>query len=439
MLNVSAMPVSKIHPYRRNPRVNDAAVEKVADSIKQFGWRQPIVVDKKFVIIAGHTRLLAALRLGLKEVPVHVAAELSEAQIKAYRLADNRVHEESTWNEDLLKLELGDLAGLGYDLKLTGFDADELAALLNTNAGLLPGADEDAVPALPAKPQTALGDVIELGKHRLICGDSTDPYLIEELFAGEHADMVFTDPPYNVDYVGKTAAALKIKNDHQSAAAFDDLLRRSFAVMFRQLKGGGAIYVCHADTEGLRFRRHFIETGFKLSGCLIWCKDSMVLGRSDYQWQHEPILYGWKPTKPHRWYGTRSSTTISEIMLEAPLSQVDDRTWRARFGDRWFLIRGDNLKVEELVTTVAHVPRPKRSEEHPTMKPVALIDKYLGNSSKKSDLVFDPFAGSGSTLIACQKNGRTAYCAELDPRFCDVIVLRWEEATGKRAKRENHV
>jgi DNA modification methylase len=439
MLKVVAVPIAKVHPYRRNPRVNEAAVDKVAESIREFGWRQPIVVDKSMTVVAGHTRLLAALRLGLREVPVHVADELNDAQIKAYRLADNRVHEESTWNEELLKLELGDLSHLGFDLKLTGFDADELAALLTPEDGLLPSTDEDAVPPVPETPETFPGDVVQLGKHRLICGDSTDPYAIEELFAGAKADMIFTDPPYNVDYVGKTADALKIKNDHQKEAAFHEFLRRAYAVMFRQLKGGGAIYVCHADTEGLRFRSLFSSTGFKLSGCLIWCKDSMVLGRSDYQWQHEPILYGWKPTQPHKWYGSRKATTISEIMMDAPLTQVDERTWRARFGDRWFLISGEKLKVEELETTVAKVARPKRSEEHPTMKPVALIEKFLGNSSRKADLIFDPFAGSGSTLIACQKNGRTAYCAELDPRFCDVIVRRWEEATGKTAKREKRV
>ena len=433
MLKVVAVPLNKIIPYRKNPRVNEAAVEKVAESIREFGWRQPIVLDKEFVIVAGDTRYRAALRLGEAEAPCHFATELSPAQIKAYRLADNRVHEESTWNEELLALELGDLSSMGYDLKLTGFDQDELAAFLSKDAGLLAGADEDAVPPLPEKPVTSPGDLIALGRHRLLCGDSTDPYHIERLFAGAKADMVFTDPPYNVNYEG---TAGKIKNDHLENQASSDFLRRAYAVMFRQLKGGGAIYVCHADTEGLRFRSLFHSTGFKLSGCLIWCKDSMVLGRSDYQWQHEPILYGWKPTQSHRWYGDRKSTTISELMLEAPITQVDEKQWRVRFGDRWFLLTGDNLRVRELETTVAKIARPKRSEEHPTMKPVALIEKYLANSSKKNDLVFDPFAGSGSTLIACQKHARVAYCAELDPKFCDVIVLRWEEATGKRAKRE---
>jgi DNA modification methylase len=218
-------------------------------------------------------------------------------------------------------------------------------------------------------------------------------------------------------------------------AAFRKFLLRAYRVMYRVLKDGAALYVCHADTEGLNFRSAFKEAGFKLSGCLIWCKDSLVLGRSDYQWQHEPILYGWKPTGSHRWYGDRKSTTISEFMLEAPLTEVEPNVYRLRLGDQWFQIRGEKLTVDELETTVARVPKPKKSEDHPTMKPVALIEKLLRNSTKKKDLVFDPFAGSGSTLIACEKLSRVAYLCELEPKFADVIALRWEQATGHKSKR----
>jgi DNA modification methylase len=323
---------------------------------------------------------------------------------------------------------------MGFDLTATGFDAEELSALLDlSTGGLLPDAEEDAVPETPAKSTTFPGEVITLGKHRLICGDSTDPFLIEKLFAGKKADAIFTDPPYNVDYQG---GAGKIKNDNMDDAKFRQFLLRSYAVMFRVLKNGSAVYVCHADTEGLNFRSAFKEAGFKLSGCLIWCKDAMVLGRSDYQWQHEPILYGWKPEAPHKWYGDRKSTTISEFMLQAPLTQIEENVYRLRLGDQWYQIRGEKLSVEELETTVARIPRPKKSEDHPTMKPVALIDKMLRNSTKKNDLVFDPFGGSGSTLISCEKLGRIAYLCELEPKFCDVIALRWEQATGKKAKRE---
>ena len=426
--------VEKVLPYKRNPRKNEDAVEKVAASIREFGFKQPIVVDKDHVIIVGHTRLLAALRLGIKEVPVLVATDLSPAQVKAYRLADNRVHEEATWDEELLALELGDLSKLGFNLESTGFDADEINALLNLEqGGLLPGAEEDAVPETPAKPSALPGELFHLGKHRLICGDSTDPFLIEKLFSGDRADAVFTDPPYNVNYEG---SAGKIKNDNMEDLKFRQFLLRAFSVMFRVLRDGAAVYVCHADIEGENFRGAFREAGFKLSGCLVWVKDALVLGRSDYQWQHEPILYGWKPTGAHRWYGDRKSTTVSEFMLEAPLTLVEPNVYRLRLGDQWFQIRGEKLAIDELQTTVARVPRPKKNEDHPTMKPVALIDKMLRNSTKKGNLVFDPFGGSGSTLISCEKHGRTAYLCELEPKFCDVIILRWEQATGKKAKRE---
>lgn len=345
---------SKLTPYKKNPRRNEDAVEKVAASIKEFGFRVPIVVDKDGVIITGHTRLLAALRLGIQQVPVLVAADLSPAQVKAYRLADNRVHEEATWDEELLTLELGDLSKMGFDLAQTGFDADELSALLGAGeGGLLPDADEDAVPKSPEKPSAYNGELISLGSHRLICGDSTDPFIIEKLFGGKKADGIFTDPPYNVAYEG---AAGKIKNDDMEDGDFRKFLDRAFHVMYRVAKDGAAVYVCHADTEGLNFRSAFKDAGFKLAGCLIWCKDALVLGRSDYQWQHEPILYGWKPTGSHRWYGDRKSTTISEFMLEAPLTQVDKDRYRLRLGDQWFEIRGEKIAVEELQTTVARVP-----------------------------------------------------------------------------------
>jgi hypothetical protein len=294
------------------PRRNDQAVEKVAAPIKEFGFKQPIVVDKDSVIIVGHTRLLAALRLCLKEVPVLVAGDLIPAQVKAYRLADNRLHEETTWDDELLALELGDLSNLGFNLAATGFDADEINALSNIEqGGLLPGTDEDAVPKTLEKPTTYPGEMIHLGKHRMICGDSTDPFIIERLLTGGKADAIFTDPPYNVNYEGHAG---KSKNDNWEDAKFRTFLLRGFRVMYRALKDGGAIYVCHADTEGLNFRSAFTEVGFKLAGFLIWCKDSLVLGRSDYQWQREPILYGWKPTGPHNWYRDRKSTTIASAL-----------------------------------------------------------------------------------------------------------------------------
>lgn len=431
-MKVQMLAVDKVIPYRRNPRKNEAAVDKVAASIQQFGFKVPLVLDKEHTIVAGHTRLLAALRLGMKEVPCIIASDLTPAQVKAYRLADNRVGAEATWDEELLALELGDLTALGFDLKETGFDADELSALLSKDTGgLLEGADEDAVPPTPEKPATVPGQLIQLGNHRLLCGDSTDPFVIEKLFGGKKADAVFTDPPYNVNYEG---GAGTIQNDNMEDGKFRRFLLASYQVMFRMLKDGASIYVCHADTEGLNFRSTFLEAGFKLSGCLIWAKDALVLGRSDYQWQHEPILYGWKPTGPHKWYGNRKSTTMSEFMLQAPLTEMKPGLYRLRLGDTWFQIKGKDIEVEEVTGTVVRVPRPK-NEDHPTMKPVALIDKLLLNSTKKADLVFDPFGGSGSTLIMCEKQGRSCYTCEIEPKFCDVIISRWEQATGRKAKR----
>lgn len=433
-MKIDVVPIGSVIPYGKNPRKNEAAVEKVAASLQAFGFRQPIVVDKDRVVLVGHTRLLAALRLGMKQVPIHVALDLTPAQAKAYRLADNRVHQEAEWDEELLKLELGEIEKLGFDLLQTGFDAEEISALLHADrGGLLPDVDENAVPKAPEHPVTVRGDLIQLGAHRLICGDSTDPFVIEKLFAGRRADAVFTDPPYNVNYEG---GAGKIQNDSMVDSKFRVFLLRAYSVMFRMLKDGAAIYVCHADTEGLNFRQAFVESGFKLAGCLIWCKDALVLGRSDYQWQHEPILYGWKPTGSHKWYGDRKSTTIAEFMMTAPLTPIENGGWRLRLNDQYFEIRGDNISVREIETTVAKVKRPKKSEDHPTMKPVALVDKMLTNSTKKGDLVFDSFGGSGTTLISCEKLGRSAYLCEIEPKFCDVIVLRWEQATGKKAKRE---
>jgi DNA modification methylase len=433
-MKIQTWSVDRVLPYKRNPQRNDEAVEKVAASIKAFGFKQPIVVDKDSVIIVGHTRLLAALRLGMKEVPVLVAADLSPAQVKAYRLADNRVHEEAEWDEELLALELGDLSKLGFDLGMTGFDADEINALLDIDqGGLLAGVDENAVPETPVKPATFPGELIELGKHRLICGDSTDPFVIEKLFAGAKADAIFTDPPYNINVEKKAG---KIQNDDMEDPEFVRFLKRAFGVMWRVVKDGGAVYVCHAPTEGCRVQIAFEEIGFKVASSLVWVKDALVLGRSDYQWQHEGIVYGWKPTGSHKWYGDRKSTTISEFMLSAPLTQVEPNVYRLRLGDQWFQIRGEKLTVDELETSIARFPKPKKNEDHPTMKPVALIDKMLRNSTKVKNLVFDPFGGSGSTLISCEKLGRTAYLCELEPKFCDVIAARWEQATGKKIKRE---
>ncbi len=392
-LKVCWWPIVKPIPYVRNSRkIPEGAIDKVAASIQEFGWRQSIVVDKDGVIICGHTRLLAAKKLRLQEVPVHVADNLTPAQVKAYRLMDNRSHEETDWDLELLGLELEELQGLDFDLGLTGFDDDELAAFLaEKTEGLT---DEDDAPAVMDFAITEPGDLWLLGKHRLLCGDATVITDVERLMAGLKADMVFTDPPYNVDYVGKTKDALKIQNDKKSDVHFRQFLVDAFTAIATSTKPGAAAYICHSDSEGFNFRGAFIEAGFEMKQCLIWNKNSLVMGRQDYHWKHEPILYGWQAGAAHSWHGDRTQTTVWDIN------------------------------------------RPSRSTEHPTMKPVELINRALSNSTKEGDLVLDTFGGSGSTLIACAKTGREARVVELDPHYCDVIVKRWQDFTGQQATLE---
>lgn len=377
-------PAAKPVPYARNARkIPQQAIDKVAASLKEYGWRQPIVVDGEGVIIAGHTRLMAAKQLGMQEVPVHVAADLTPAQVQAYRLADNRTAQEASWDDDLLRIELGELQALDLDLpQLTAFDADELAQLLSTE---LTAGDPDETPALDehGEPESKRGEMYELGPHRLLCGDSTVLDEVRTLMGTELADMVFTDPPYGVAYEGKSKARLTIDNDAIEDDAFLEFLTNAHRCMAAITKDGGAIYVCHADAKGHHFRKALMDGGWLFKQCVIWVKDSLVIGRQDYHWRHEPILYGWKPGGSHRWYSDRKQDTVWEI------------------------------------------PRPKRSEEHPTMKPVELVVRALTNSSKTDDIIFEPFGGSGTTLIAAAKIKRRARLMEIDPRYCDVIRRRW--------------
>jgi DNA modification methylase len=396
-MKVETWPINRPIPYARNARkIPQQAIDKVAASIQEFGFRQPIVVDKQGVIVAGHTRLLAAQKLGLEQVPVHIASELSPTQIKAYRLADNRLALEASFDNDLLALELAELRLDDFALELTGFDPDELATMEalgnSTDEGLT---DEDEVPPTPETPVTAEGDLWTLGNHRLLCGDSTNLTHVQRLMNGQEADLVVTDPPYNVAYEGKTKEALTIKNDRLGDGAFFDFLFQVYTNLYTILKDGAGIYVFHADTEGLNFRRALIESGFKLAQCCVWVKQAMVMGRQDYHWQHEPVLYGWKPTGPHHWYADRKQTTI----------------WK--------------------------FDRPMRNGEHPTMKPLALVEYPILNSSRQGDVVVDLFGGSGSTLLACEKNARLCRTMELDPKYSDVILQRWTNFTGKDPVRQD--
>lgn len=424
------LPLEQVIPYPRNPRRNEGAVEAVMASIREFGFVNPIIVDAERVIIAGHTRREAALRLGLASVPVNVVTHLSAAQVKALRLADNRTAENAEWDNELLSFELGDLRDLGFDLALTGFSADELSIRLDIDALDEEGqTEDDAVPAVGKEPASVLGDIWLLGEHRVMCGDSTSIASVEALCGGEPVDACWTDPPYNVAYESKAG---KIQNDDMEDGAFRQFLRDAFVSAFAVLREGGPIYVAHADTEGFNFRGAFLEAGFKLSGCLVWVKPSLVLGRSDYQWRHEPILYGWKPGAAHRWFGGRKKTTVIDA-ADMPFRVAEDGAVHIDLGETTLRISGEALHVEELVGSVIRAEKPKVSKEHPTMKPVGLVLGMLKNSSQRGDAVLDLFGGSGSTLIACQKSGRRARLMEFDPRYCDVIVRRWQEFSGRHA------
>ncbi len=389
-MQVKTVKISELRPHPKNPRVHpDSAIEKLERSIKEFGWTNPILVSKEGYILAGHARLKAAEKAGISEVPV-IYLPLEGEKAEAYLVADNRLQDETDWDYEKLKNLLQELDTGEIDLELTGFDIDEIEDLI-TQLHIPEEVTEDEAPEPPEEPVTKPGDLWLLGRHRLLCGDSTDQTVVAKLMENQLADMIFTDPPYNVDYTGKTKDALTIKNDSMKDDNFRHFLTLAFLNMAQASKAGAPIYVCHADSEGLNFRTAFKEAGWDLKQCIIWVKQHFVMGRQDYQWQHEPILYGWKPGAAHKFYGDRKQTTVWQI------------------------------------------DRPMASREHPTMKPVALCSKAIENSSKAGDIVLDLFGGSGSTLIACEQLNRTCYMMELDPIYCDVIIKRWENFTGQKA------
>jgi DNA modification methylase len=389
-LELQQWPVERLIEYARNPRKNDHAVDTIAAGIKEFGFRVPVVAKSDGTVVDGHLRLKAAKKLGLTSIPVVLADDLTEAQIKAFRISVNKMAELADWDYDLLKLEFEELKDLDFDLDLTGFNEDELKDILITvepTAGLT---DEDLVPEIPLAPKTKLGDVWNLGNHRLMCGDSTSIDAVEQLCRGG-VDLLLTDPPYNVAYEGKTKEALKIQNDAMDNDSFRQFLRDAFVAASAVMKAGAVFYIWHADSEGYNFRGACNDAGWKVRQCLVWKKQTMVMGRQDYHWKHEPCLYGWKEGAGHLWASDRKQTTILEF------------------------------------------DRPSRNGEHPTMKPVALFEYQMLNNTKGGDIVLDLFGGSGTTAIAAEKNGRIAYLMELDPKYCDVIVKRWQDFTGKKA------
>lgn len=373
-------------PYVNNARTHsDEQVMKLRSSLREFGFINPIIIDRDNNVLCGHGRLLAAKAEGIKQVPCVYADNLTEAQKKAYILADNRMALDAGWDEDLLRVEIEALQGEDFDIGLTGFDETELANLFSDeNEAKEDNFDVDAELEKPCFSKS--GDVWHLGRHKLICGDSTKSETFETLMGDIKANLVITDPPYNVNYEG---TAGKIKNDNMDNDKFYQFLLSAFENTSNAMADDASIYVFHADTEGLNFRKAFADAGFYLSGTCIWKKQSLVLGRSPYQWQHEPILFGWKKKGKHKWYTGRKESTIWEF------------------------------------------DKPKKNGDHPTMKPIPLLAYPIANSSMSNSVVLDPFGGSGSTLIACEQTNRICYTIELDEKFCDVIVKRYIEQVGK--------
>lgn len=382
--------ISQLVPYARNSRTHDRAqVAQIKKSIEEFGWTVPVLVDEDGTIIAGHGRVMAASEMGISEVPVIVAKGWSESQKKAYIIADNKIASNAGWDKNLLALELSDLKSAAYDLGVTGFNEKELVQYVATSTEGL--TDDDEAPEPPAAPISASGDVWLLGAHRVMCGSATVSADVERLMAGEKADLLLTDPPYNVNYEGKTKDALKIQNDQMSDDGFRLFLREAFTCAFSVMRDGAAFYIWHADSEGYNFRGAIFDIGEKVRQCLIWVKDTMVMGRQDYHLKHEPCLYGWKEGAAHTWASDRKQVTTIECK------------------------------------------RPTKNTEHPTMKPVELMEYQVGNNTNAGHIVLDLFGGSGSTLIACEKTGRACRMMELDPKYVDVIVNRWQAFTGKQA------
>nr|DAX21983.1 MAG TPA: adenine specific DNA methyltransferase [Caudoviricetes sp.] len=380
-MNIIEKPINEVIPYEKNPRINDNAVPAVMKSIEEFGFKVPIVIDKNGTIVTGHTRLKAAKKLGMKTVPCIVADDLTPEQIKAFRLADNKVAEAAEWDMELLNEELDGI----IDIDMSDFNFGDITDSPSSEDVV---EDDGENIELPRETKTRLGDIWVIGRHKLMCGDATSEDVLKRLMGGDKADMYLTDPPYNVAYEGKTEDKLTIQNDSMEDSAFYQFLVDSFVAADSVMNEGAAFYVWHADSEGYNFRGACRAVEWELRECLIWNKNTMVLGRQDYQWKHEPCLYGWKGGAAHNWYSDRKQTTVIDMN------------------------------------------KPNRNAEHPTMKPVQLFAYLMENSSKPGDIILDSFCGSGTTLIACEQMGRVARVLELDPKYCDVIIKRYINLVG---------
>lgn len=382
------LPIEELNPYENNAKLHPKEqIDQIVRSMEEFGNNDPIAIDENNVIIEGHGRLLALKQMGEKEVPVIRLKHLTDEQKRAYILAHNQLTLNTGFDEEILAAELESIVGI--DMADFGFDLD-VVDVVEELADVEEDSDFDVTP--PKEPKSKPGDLYQLGNHRLLCGDSTSLDDVAKLMGGEQADMLLTDPPYNVAYEGATEDKLTIQNDDMEDEDFRQFLRDVYTSADSVMKPGASFYIWHADSEGYNFRGAAHDVGWIIRQCLIWNKNTLVLGRQDYHWRHEPCLYGWKDGASHNWYGNRKQTTVMDF------------------------------------------DKPTRNGEHPTMKPIPLFAYQMEMSSKKGDNVLDLFGGSGTTMIAAEQLGRNAYLMELDPRYVDVIVNRWEELTGHKAQ-----
>ena len=379
--------IDKLIPYINNARTHSKEqINKLRSSLREFGFINPVIIGRDYGIIAGHGRVMAAREEGISEVPCVFVDHLTEAQKKAYIIADNRMALDAGWDEEILRVEIEALQAEAFDISLTGFGDDEISELFGKDKDAIEDDDYDLTAALEKAAFVEKGDVWVVGRHRLVCGDATSAEDVALLMDGKKANLIVTDPPYGVSF--KSTSGLTIKNDSMKDEEFYNFLYKSFENMVAHLESGGSAYVFHADTEGLTFRKAFIDAGFHLAGVCIWSKNSLVLGRSDYQWQHEPVLYGFLKNGKHRWYSDRKQTTI----------------WNFN--------------------------KPKRNANHPTSKPLDLLSYPIRNSSQENAIIIDTFGGSGSTLMACEQTNRICYTLELDEKYASVILRRYVEDTG---------
>lgn len=387
-LTIEYLPIGDLKAYERNAKLHPAEqIQQIKTSIQEFGFNDPIAVWQENEIIEGHGRLIAAKELGYTEIPVIRLDSLTDEQRKAYMLVHNKLTMDTGFDLELLNIELGsindiDMTEFGFEFEMFSDDSSEVV-------------EDDYNEELPEEPKSKLGDIYQLGRHRLMCGDSTNVEQVKVLTNGELVDMLLTDPPYNVAYEGKTKDKLKIKNDNMEDTAFRQFLCSAFSAANEVMKAGAVYYIWHSDSEGYNFRGACHDIGWQVREVLIWNKNSMVLGRQDYQWKHEPCLYGWKDGASHLWASDRKQTTVIDFN------------------------------------------KPNKSDIHPTMKPVGLFDYQIQNNTKGGDIVLDLFNGSGTTIIACEQNGRKAYCMELDPKYVDAAIDRWEKFTGQKAVKLN--